>query len=515
MSTVTAKQPADNIDELKSLLISTQQKLTSLQQENHRLHQLIQAYQEERRLAKARQFGPSSEQEAKQYYLFDEAESSVEEAVENQPATQVKSHTRRGGRKPLPKDLPRIDIIHDLSEAEKRCHCGCEKQRIGEVCSEQLDIIPAKARVLNHIRYKYRCRSCDTAPETAALPPQVLPKSHVSAGFAAYVITSKYADGIPLYRQCHMLNRSGLEVQRHTLCQQVVKIGERMQPLINCFIDHVLGYPIVQMDETPLQVLNEPGRRAQSKSYMWVMHGGPPGQHSVVYHYDPGRGQAVVKRLLEGYQGYLQSDGWHAYEAVHSEDIIGVACWAHVRRKFKEAEKANKTASKRIKHAVAVIQQLYKIEKHSQALSPDERYHARQAQALPLLNDFKHWLENQSVNPQSRLGIAIQYTLTLWDRLTRYCEDGRLKIDNNAIENKIRPFAIGRKNWLFSASQAGAHASANLYSLIETAKANGLNEYDYLKWVFAKLPQAQTLEDFEALLPWNIDKTKLVNWVYA
>lgn len=515
MNNVVAKQLPNDIDELKSLLISTQQTLASSQQEIHRLHQLIHAYQEERRLAKARQFGPSSEQESKQYYLFDEADSSVEEPVESNLSTTVKTHQRRGGRKPLPDDLPRIDIVHDLSEAEKRCHCGCEKHRIGEVSTEQLDIIPAKARVLNHIRYKYACRACDTAPETAAMPPQLLPKSQVSAGFAAYVITNKYADAIPLYRQCHMLNRSGLEVQRHTLCQQVVKVGERMQPLINLFIDHVLSYPILQMDETPLQVLNEPGRRAQSKSYMWVMHGGPPERRSVIYHYDPGRGQAVVKRLLEGYRGYLQSDGWHAYEAVHDNDIIGVACWAHVRRKFKDAEKANKTRSPRIKHAVLTIQQLYKIEKQSRKQSANDRYHTRQTQSLPILNDFKHWLENQNVNPQSRLGIAIQYTLKLWGRLIRYCDDGRLNIDNNAVENKIRPFAIGRKNWMFSASQAGANASANLYSLIETAKANELNEYDYLKWVFTKLPNAQTVQDFEKLLPWNIDKTILVNWVYA
>ena len=168
------------------------------------------------------------------------------------------------------------------------------------MCTEQLDIIPAKARVLNPIRYKYTCRACDSAPETATMPPQLLPKSQVSSGFMAYVVTSKYADAIPVYRQCHMLNRAGLDVQRHTLCQQVVKAGERMQPLINLLIDHALSYPILQMDETPLQVLNEPGRKAQSKSYMWVMHGGSPQQRSVVYHYDPGRasgGETIIRRL--------------------------------------------------------------------------------------------------------------------------------------------------------------------------------------------------------------------------
>ena len=236
MNVTTEKLPND-IDTLKSLLLSTQQEV-------HRLQQLIALYQEERRLAKARQFGPSSEQESQQYYLFDEAESRVEEPSEHEAPsnTQVKSYTRRGGRKPQPKDLPRIDIIHDLSDAEKRCDGGCEKHRTGEVCTEQLDIIPAKARVLNPIRYKYTCRACDSAPETATMPPQLLPKSQASAGFMAYVVTSKYADAIPVYRQCHMLNRAGLDVQRHTLCQQVVKAGERMQPLINLLMDPTLSY---------------------------------------------------------------------------------------------------------------------------------------------------------------------------------------------------------------------------------------------------------------------------------
>ena len=514
MNDMSAELPND-VETLKSLLISTQKNLTDTQQEIHRLQQLITLYEEERRLAKARAFGPSSEQESTQYYLFDEAESSVEDEDKMEQATPVKAHQRRGGRRPLPDYLPRVEIIHDLSEAEKRCGCGCEKQRIGEVSSEQLDIIPAKVRVLKHIRYKYTCRSCDSAPETATMPPQLLPKSQVSSGFMAYVVTGKFADALPLYRQCHMLKRSGIEVYRHTLCQQVVNSGERTQVLINLMMDHVLSYPIVQMDETPLQVLNEAGKRAQSKSYMWVMHGGPPQKPVVIYHYDPGRGQAVVKRLLEGYQGYLQSDGWHAYEAVHSKEVIGVACWAHSRRKFKEAEKANKTKSTRIRHAVDTIKQLYKIERDHQNASIEERYQARQTHSLPILKDFKIWLESQNVNPQSRLGIAIHYTLKLWERLIRYCDDGRLNIDNNGVENKIRPFTLGRKNWLFSASQAGAKASANLYSLVETAKANGLNEYDYLKWVFTKLPQAQSVEDFEQLLPWNIDKHKLIKWVYC
>ena len=253
------------------------------------------------------------------------------------------------------------------------------------------------------------------------------------------------------------------------------------------------------------------------------MRGGPPGQSSILYHYDPGRGQAVAKRLLDGYRGYLQTDAWHAYEAVHSDDVVAVGCFAHARRKFKEAEKVLPKAKRKgheagkTHQALKFIQQLYAVEKRLREVNADatQRQATRQRDSVPILNTFHDWLCQQQVNPESRLGKAIAYTLKYWERLIVYCRDGRLEIDNNLIENKIRPFAVGRKNWLFAASQAGARASANLYSLIETAKANELNEYDYLKWVFTKLPAAKSLDDIEALLPWNINSTALVNWVYA
>ncbi|MCI0504592.1 MAG: IS66 family transposase [Gammaproteobacteria bacterium] len=390
---------------------------------------------------------------------------------------------------------------------------------MGEEVTEQLDIIPAKVRVLRHVRLKYACKHCDTPPHTAPMPPQPIPKSQVSPGFLAYVIISKYADALPLYRQCHILSRGGVDVARNTLCQQVVKAGELIQPLINLLQDQALSYPVLQMDETTVQVLNEPGKAADSPSYMWVMRGGPPGQSSLIYHYDPGRGKAVPKRLLADYQGYLQTDAWHAYDAVHSDAITAVGCWAHARRKFKEAQKAlpksQQKRSGRIEQALSYIQKLYAVETRVRDADNEKRHDARQQDSVPVLDAFHTWLLTQNPNPESRLGKAINYTLTYWDRLTVYCTDGRLEIDNNRIENKIRPFAVGRKNWLFSTSQAGAKASANLYSLIETAKANGLNEYDYLKWVFAKLPAANTVDDIETLLPWNIDVTELVNWVYA
>jgi len=534
------RQEYDSLTQQKNTLYQEKNVLhaekDSLHQENNTLYQetealhntianlqtLINLYQAEKRLAIARQFAASSEKDPLQIPLFNEAEYGADVAVESDtesPATQVKSHARRGGRKPLPDNLPRIEIIHDLTNEEKQCACGCIKEKIGEDILEQLDIIPAVVRVLKHIRLKYVCQHCESPPETASMPAQPIPKSQVSPGFLAYVITSKYADGLPLYRQCHILKRSGIDYARNTLCQQVVNVGELVQPLINLMQEKALEYPVLQMDETTVQVLNEPGKTAQSKSYMWVMRGGPPSQSSIIFHYDPGRGQAVPQRLLMDYEGYLQTDAWHAYDAVHSNKVIAVGCFAHARRKFKDAQKAlpkaQQTKTGKIQQALAFIQKLYAIEKQIKEKVPETKQQIRQEESLPVLKKFKNWLNKQNVNPKSKLGEAIAYTLKYWSRLIVYCDDGRVEIDNNGVENKIRPFAIGRKNWLFSASQAGATASANLYSLIETAKANGLNEYDYLKWIFTKLPTAATVESIEMLLPWNIDRTELVNYVRA
>ncbi|BFM18905.1 IS66-like element ISPsy5 family transposase (plasmid) [Maricurvus nonylphenolicus] len=522
MEELNAEQLPNDIEQLKNLLLNAQKSLRKKDRKIQSLYQLITAYQEAKRLSATRQFSPSSEKESLQQRLFNEAESDVdtpEEAVHIDTSTEVKAHKRRGGRKKLPDHLPRLDIIHDLSDDEKRCACGCEQEKIGEDITEQIDIVPAKVRVLKHIRYKYACKHCDNAPKVAAMPPQPIPKSQASPGFLAYVATSKYADALPLYRQCNILKRGGVEYARNTLSHQVVKAGELVQPLINLMEEKALSYPVLQMDETTVQVLREPDKTPQSKSYMWVMRGGPPEQSSIIYHYDPGRGQAVPSRLLAGYQGYLQTDAWHAYDAVHGKDITAVACWAHARRKFKDAEKAlpkvkQKRAGK-IQQALAYIKKLYAIEKRMCNVGNEARLEARQTESLDTLEAFKAWLDKQPVNPESLLGKAISYTLKYWDRLIEYCNDARIEIDNNGIENKIRPFAVGRKNWLFSATQSGARASANLYSLIETAKANGLNEYDYLKWVFTKLPAANTVEEVEALLPWNQDRTELVNWVYA
>jgi transposase len=475
-------------------------------------------FEEERRLDRARRFGASSEAGDHQYRLFDEAEANTDvestdtaEGVEAGDSIEVAAHSkRRPKRRPLPEDLPRVVVTHDLPETEKVCGCGCEMGVIGEKITEQLDVIPAQVYVLEHHRPTYSCPTCDESIQTAPMPAQPIPKSMASPGLLAHVAVAKYADGLPLYRQSKQFERLGIDLPRNTLATYMVKVGELIAPLIDELQRHMLAYDLIGMDETPVQVLKEPGKPAQSMSYMWVMKGGPPQQPALLYHYAPSRAQSVPEQLLSDYEGYLQTDGYAGYNAVlGSEAITGLGCWAHVRRKFTDAKKAlpktQQNKGNRVQQALSFIGKLYQLERAIQALEPGEKQRRRQADATVILERFEAWLTRQSVPPKTLLGKAIGYALREWPRLVVYTTDGRLNIDNNLVENAIRPFAIGRKAWLFSDSQAGARASANLYSLIETAKANGINDYAYLKYVFTQLPIATTDEAIQNLLPWRVD----------
>ncbi|MBL4879694.1 MAG: IS66 family transposase [Oleispira sp.] len=299
-----------------------------------------------------------------------------------------------------------------------------------------------------------------------------------------------------------------------TLANWMIKAGALVQPVINLLRDQLLTYDIVQMDETPVQMLNEPGKRSQSKSYLWLQRGGPPEQPVILYDYDPGRGAGVPLRLLEGFRGYLQTDGYDGYNAtVAGNGLMHMGCMAHARRKFSDAVKAQGKNRKpgKAQHGLALIQKLYRVEKQAKQLTPLERFDYRQQHAKPILERLRRWLDDSlsKVLPGSTAGKALNYLHNEWDKLTCYLDDGRLEIDNNLAENAIRPFVVGRKNWLFSASVAGVKASANLYSLIETTKANGLEPYAYLRYLFAELPRAETVEAIEALLPGNVNPEQI------
>jgi transposase len=471
----------------------------------------LEKYEAELRLARSQRFAASSERNENQYRMFDEAEQEAETAEVETETVTVKAHEkRRPKRKPLPDDVPRQIIEHP----PERTHCGCGSalERIGTKTSEQLDIIPQQVFVIEHRRGTYKCPRCDDAePETAPLPAQPIPKSIASPGLLAHVATSKYADGLPLYRQSAMFARLGIDLPRQTMASHMVAAGELVAPLVARMGTHVRGYDIVQMDETRVQVLKEPNRPAKAQSWMWVMRGGPPRQRLILFHYEQSRSSSVPKTLLQDYAGYLQSDGYGGYGAVTtSPKIVGLGCWAHARRGFHKAQQAMpKGKAGRPHEALSYIGRLYQLERQWKDLAPEQRTQRRQAEARPILDAFGAWLAKQDLNPESLLGRAIAYTRNEWSRLEVYLEDGRLEMDNNAVENAIRPFAVGRKAWLFSNTPRGADASARLYSVVETAKANGLNAYAYLKLIFTALPAVHTDDELDALMPWAIPLSDL------
>jgi len=521
---IALNQLPDDIDALKSLVADQATKLDHFTARNEQLTTENQHYKtqvltltEQLNLALARRYAASSEKlSPDQIRLFDEAEVETQAAAPTEDETvTVPGHTRRKrGRKPLPETLPRMEVIHDLPDNEQVCpHDGNALTEIGEVVSEQLDIVPAKIQVIRHIRKQYAC-SCGQCIKTAALPPQPIPKSLASPGLLAHVTVSKYQDALPLYRQETILQRIGVDLPRATLANWMIRAGTLIQPIINLLRDQLLNHDIIQMDETPVQVLQEPGKTAQAKSYLWLQRGGPPDQAVVLYDYDPGRGAAVPKRLLEGFEGYLQTDGYDGYNAVVAlNGLTHVGCMAHARRKFSEALKAQGKKKQRGKahRGLALIQKLYRVEKQTRKLTAQERYAHRLQHARPILDEMRAWLDDAlpQVPPASNTGKALNYLHNEWDKLIHYLDDGRLEIDNNGAENAIRPFVLGRKNWLFSTSVKGVKASANLYSLIETCKANGLEPYAYLRYLFAELPKAKTVEAIEALLPGNLSEDQI------
>ena len=510
----------DEIAALKALIAERDTTVTSQRA-------TIAILEEQLRLATQKQFAPSSEKLAALGHpdlFFNEAE-----ALGTKPATEaqaaeivVPEHTReRGKRKPIDPVLPRKRIEHDVADAEKTCACGCRKTRIGEVTSEQLDIEPAKACVLQHVRFKYACRTCEgtssdgPAVVTAPLPAQPLPKSNCSPGLAAFVTVSKYADGLPLYRLEGILARYKISVSRTAMACWMIKLGDLVQPLIDLFNDMQLAYDVLQMDETTVQVLKEDGRAAKDKSFMWVRRGGAPGQPTILFDYAATRAGSVPLELLDGYQGFLQSDDYAGYNAAAKRDgVKHVGCLDHARRRFVDAVKAQHAIAGHERglapQALLTIRKLYAIEKLARdgKMSAEQRHKLRQEKAKPIWDELRAWLDKNlgAAPPQSLTGKAINYLAADWPRLIRYLGDGRVEISNVLCENAIRPFVIGRKNWLFSDTPAGAHASAKLYGIIETAKANGLEPYAYLRLVFEKLPQATMPADVEALLPWNVAK---------
>src|SRR5271169_390055 len=475
--------------------------------------------EEELRLLRHKIFGRRSErfseEEKKQSVLFNEAGDAPEVPSQQEATIEVAAHQRaKRGRRPLPADLLREDVVHDIPESEKICSCGAPLVRMGAETSEQLDIIPVQLKVIRHVRPKYVCKICEGLDSAhpvkiAPVPAQIIEKSIATPGLLAFVLVSKFCDAIPFYRQETQFARIGIDLPRGDFCNWTAQAALQCDPLMELFLDEIRAGPVVQMDETRVQVMKELGRADTAQSFMWVMRGGQPAKPVLVYRYHPSRSAAIPLQYLSGFHGHLQTDGYEGYAEVGSlPGIVHVGCWAHVRRKFDEAAKASKKSGS-AHEALARIGKIYHVERdlRAQTLSAEAFVQNRKDQVLPVLQDFKQWLETKAlqVPPSVLLGKAVSYALKEWEKLQNYLDSPYLTPDTNMIENAIRPFVVGRKNWLFSGSPRGAHASATLYSLIETAKANRIEPYRYLRYVFTKLPLAKSKDDYRALTPQQLD----------
>jgi transposase len=463
--------------------------------------------------------------------FFNEAEGLGAQA---QPAAEetddekidVPGHKRaKRGRKPLDPALPREVVRHELPEDERVCpHDGAALSEIGVEVSEQLDIVPQQVRVIRHERVKYACPCCDGSIRRAARRAQVIPKGLFTESALAWIATSKYLDGLPLYRQAALLGRfGGTDISRNTLAASIVRVGAAAQPVVNLLRDELLDAPLIFGDETELQVLKEPGRAAQAKSYIWAQMTDGSGKDGTgppirLFAYSPSRSTKTALELYAGIgQGaVLMTDGYEVYDAIADQHkLVHLGCWTHCRRYFHEALQAlpkDKRGPDQLPaRFIDLIGRLYKVEAQARRdeIDAQELGRRRQEHSVQVLAAIEALLlaTLHAVLPQSLLGQALHYLAAQWPKLKRYVEDGRYSIDNNAQENAIRPFCVGRRNWLFADTVAGANASANLYSLLQTCQVNGIDGYRYLRALLVALPKAETADDYAALLPWRISLT--------
>jgi len=472
------------------------------------------------RLATIQRFAAKSEKLPFQIDLFDEAEleAAIDELADQLPDDEsVKPRTKKRQRG-FSEQLERRRIEWLLTDEEKT---GAQRTFFTKV-KEELEFIPAQMMVLEYWQEKAVFVDKVLGKESliaAQRPVHPLGKCHASISLLTYILISKYADGLPLYRLEGILKRYRGDVSRTNMAHWIIRLEDTFKPLLNLMREVQNSSDYLQADETRIQVLKEDGKTAQSQSWMWVIRGGPPDKPSVLFTYDPSRAGRVPSRLLDDFDGTLQCDGYGGYAPVCTKSsLLRIGCWDHARRKFVEAIKAadtkkaigKKTKPTKADIALSKIRKLYLIEKKIAGQSDAEKYMARQSLSLPVLNELKSWLEKNVIKVMkgSSTRKAMEYTLNQWDYLIGYCEHGYLNISNALAENAIRPFAVGRKAWLFADTPQGAAASAACYSLIETAKANDLEPYAYIHYLLEHIGAADTLEKWEALLPWNVPLEK-------
>jgi transposase len=415
----------------------------------------------------------------------------VEPAAPQPPSIESvpeKPKAKGHGRRPLPASLPRKRIVHDVSLEERACpECGEERRKIGEEVREQLEYVPASLLVLQHVRPKYACKGCAAHVVIASRLPDPIEKGLPGPGLLAYVAVSKYADHLPLHRQEGILRRHGIELSRSTMCDWMADVGGLLAPIVKEMKRRISLSRVIQTDDTPVTV-QDPRGKGKKTGRLWVYLGDRENRF-VVYDYTPDHGGDGPERFLKEYRsGYLQSDGYTGYDALHRRGLIEVSCWAHARRKFYEARTSDPARSHA---ALAWIGRLYEVEKEARERGLDDaaRHMLRQERSRPILESFGVWLEGEvaKVLPKSPIGEAIAYARSNWRALSRYLEVDYLSIDNNASENAMRPIAVGRKNWLFCGSDNGGRTAATWMSLTASCKGRDVEPFAYLRDVIGRV----------------------------
>jgi transposase len=494
--------------------------IDSLTTTNEELEAKVRWFEEQFHLARHKQFGTSSERSVKeQRHLFNEAEAIAEEGPVEEAISQTITYERkRPGRKPIPKDLPIERIEYRLPEDEQICSvCGCPLHEMSEELRHEVKLVPAQVKIVQHARIVYGCRNCENTGievpiKTAVAPRPVIEKGLASPSAVAYAMTMKFVEGVPLYRQEQHYARLGIELSRGVLSNWMLKGSEWLELIYGRLKQKLLEQKILHADETTIQVLKEPGRAAETESYMWLYRTGCVGPPIVLFEYQPTREGEHPRKFLASFKGYLHVDGYVGYHDIPNVTLSG--CWAHLRRKFDEAlkglpPKQRASGGTKSREALDQINRLFAIERELKQISPEARVKARDLRSRPVVEGFRRWLNDMKpmVLPKSLLGGAVKYGQNQWQKLVRFLEDGRIEISNNRAERSIKPFVIGRKNWLFANTPRGAQASAIIYSIVETAKENSLNPYAYLTYLFEKLPNLDSRgnDALDPLLPWNVN----------
>lgn len=523
----------NNIDQLKSIIFSLKRENSLLQikeqqqkeveknilLEKEKLEEEIRRLTIEVEMLRKLKFAKKSEkwtkEDTRQALLFNEAEIDVPEKIEEekQITIDVKPHTRskKCGRKNINDDIPRVEKIHDIEESEKTCSCGHQRTHFGDDINERLVFIPARYYVEKNIYPKYVCRKCDKSNDgsqasviSAERKSYLMPKSIATPSLISHILISKFIDHLPLYRLEKIFRRIGVEISRKIMSLWLIIIGRKLRRILAVMRHDMMKYNHIGVDETRGQVLNEPGRKNEQKSFIWAFRGGgnsdPP---ILIFKYHPSRAGKVAAHFIKKcFRGTIMTDDFSGYGIFSGrQGVTRGLCWAHARRKFKDAVDIEKSpeAAKVIK----MIQFLYAVEKRikTKDMSAEKKLRMRKILSKAYLLRIRSYLDAIKTNPSSKLGQAIAYTLDNWNLLINYVDYAQMPIDNNIVENMIRPFALGRKNWLFMGSPKGALASMAHYSILQTLIANNLDPFMGMHYILVKLPYAKTWKDYEALAP--------------